>query len=194
EQDISKLVLREILERLHFLLDVGLSYLTLERATASLSGGESQRIRLATQIGAGLTGVLYVLDEPSIGLHQRDNARLLSSLRALTDRGNTVLVVEHDADTMHAADHLIDLGPGAAKLGGEIVAQGTCEEVMAVESSLTGRFLSGRERIEVPEVRRTGSGQALVWRRARHHNLKGLDVALPLGCLTCVTGVSGSGK
>jgi len=194
EQDISKLVLREIVERLHFLLDVGLSYLTLARATASLSGGESQRIRLATQIGAGLTGVLYVLDEPSIGLHQRDNARLLASLRSLTDRGNSVLVVEHDADTMHAADHLIDLGPGAAKLGGEVVAQGTCAEVMAVEASLTGRFLSGKEKIEVPAKRRPGTGQSLVVRGARHHNLVGLDVAIPLGCLTCVTGVSGSGK
>src|SRR6185369_3809848 len=194
EQEISKLVLREILERLSFLQHVGLSYLTLARATGSLSGGESQRIRLATQIGAGLTGVLYVLDEPSIGLHQRDNARLLSSLRALTDRGNTVLVVEHDADTMQAADHLIDLGPGAAKLGGQIVAQGTSAEVMAVESSLTGRFLSGRERIELPAKRRSGSGQSLVVRGARHHNLQGIDVAIPLGCLTCVTGVSGSGK
>ncbi len=194
EQEVSKLVLREITERLHFLQDVGLSYLTLARATASLSGGESQRIRLATQIGAGLTGVLYVLDEPSIGLHQRDNARLLASLRALTDRGNSVLVVEHDADTMHAADHLIDLGPGAAKLGGEIVAQGTCSEVMAVEASLTGRFLAGMERIEVPASRRPGTGQSLVVRGARHHNLRGIDVAIPLGCLTCVTGVSGSGK
>jgi excinuclease ABC subunit A len=194
EQEISKLVLREIVERLRFLLDVGLSYLSLERATATLSGGESQRIRLATQIGAGLTGVLYVLDEPSIGLHQRDNARLLGSLRALTDRGNTVLVVEHDADTMLAADHLIDLGPGAAKAGGEIVAQGTCAEVMAVEKSLTGRFLSGKEKIEVPAKRRKGSGQSLRVRGARHHNLRGIDVEIPLGRLTCVTGVSGSGK
>ena len=194
EQDVAKLVLREITERLRFLLDVGLSYLTLARATASLSGGESQRIRLATQIGAGLTGVLYVLDEPSIGLHQRDNARLLASLRALTDRGNSVIVVEHDADTMHAADHLIDLGPGAAKLGGEIVAQGTCAEVIANEASLTGRFLSGKERIEVPARRRKGTGESLVVRGARHHNLQGIDVSIPLGCLTCVTGVSGSGK
>jgi len=194
EQEISKLVLREIVERLRFLLGVGLSYLTLERATASLSGGESQRIRLATQIGAGLTGVLYVLDEPSIGLHQRDNARLLSSLRALTDRGNTVLVVEHDADTMNAADHLIDLGPGAAKAGGQIVAQGTCDQVKSVDASLTGRFLAGKERIELPALRRAGTGQSLVVRGARHHNLRGIDVAFPLGCLTCVTGVSGSGK
>ncbi|HEY2776103.1 MAG TPA: excinuclease ABC subunit UvrA [Candidatus Binatia bacterium] len=194
EQDISKLVLKEIVERLRFLLDVGLSYLTLERATASLSGGESQRIRLATQIGAGLTGVLYVLDEPSIGLHQRDNARLLASLRALTDRGNSVLVVEHDADTMRAADHLIDLGPGAARLGGQVVAQGSCDEVIAVEASLTGRFLAGKEKIDVPEIRRAGTGQNLVVRGARHHNLRGIDVAIPLGCLTCVTGVSGSGK
>jgi excinuclease ABC subunit A len=194
EQEISKLVLREIVERLRFLLDVGLSYLTLERATATLSGGESQRIRLATQIGAGLTGVLYVLDEPSIGLHQRDNARLLASLRALTDRGNTVLVVEHDADTMMAADHLIDLGPGAARLGGHIVAQGTSAEVMAVENSLTGRFLAGKEAIAVPRTRRRGTGQSLKVRGARHHNLRGIDVEIPLGTLTCVTGVSGSGK
>jgi excinuclease ABC subunit A len=194
EQEIAKLVLREITERLKFLKDVGLSYLTLERATASLSGGESQRIRLATQIGAGLTGVLYVLDEPSIGLHQRDNERLLASLRELTDRGNSVIVVEHDADTMHAADHLIDLGPGAAKLGGEIVAQGSCKEVMANEASLTGRFLSGRETIAVPKKRRKGTGEQLVVRGARHHNLRGIDAAFPLGTLVCVTGVSGSGK
>jgi excinuclease ABC subunit A len=194
EQDIARLVLREITERLKFLQDVGLSYLTLERATASLSGGESQRIRLATQIGAGLTGVLYVLDEPSIGLHQRDNERLLASLRQLTDRGNSVIVVEHDADTMHAADHLIDLGPGAAKLGGEIVAQGSCAEVMANEASLTGRFLAGSERIAVPEKRRRGTGEQLVVRGARHHNLRGIDAAFPLGTLVCVTGVSGSGK
>ena len=194
EQEVAKLVMREITERLHFLLNVGLSYLTLERATGSLSGGESQRIRLATQIGAGLTGVLYVLDEPSIGLHQRDNARLLASLRDLTDRGNSVLVVEHDADTMMAADHLIDLGPGAAKLGGHVVAQGTCQEVMAVPESLTGRFLSGAEVIEVPRKRRKGSGESIVVRGARHHNLQGIDVAVPLGCLTCITGVSGSGK
>ena len=194
EQDVAKLVIREILERLQFLLDVGLSYLTLARATGSLSGGESQRIRLATQIGAGLTGVLYVLDEPSIGLHQRDNARLLSSLRALTDRGNSVIVVEHDADTIRAADHVIDLGPGAARLGGEIVAQGTCAEIMACEESLTGRYLSGKEKIEVPRKRRKGSGKFLVIRGARHHNLRGVDVKIPLGRLTCVTGVSGSGK
>jgi len=194
EAEVSKLVLKEITERLSFMLGVGLSYLTLARDIGSLSGGESQRIRLATQIGVGLTGVLYVLDEPSIGLHQRDNARLLASLRALTDRGNSVLVVEHDAETMLAADHLIDLGPGAAKLGGAIVAQGTAAQVMAVEVSLTGRFLSGRERIEIPTVRRSGSGQSLVVRGARHHNLRGVDVAFPLGCITCVTGVSGSGK
>ena len=194
EQEVSRLVLKEIVERLQFLLDVGLSYLTLERSTATLSGGESQRIRLATQIGAGLTGVLYVLDEPSIGLHQRDNARLLASLRALADRGNTVLVVEHDADTMMAADHLIDLGPGAARLGGEVVAQGTAKDVMKVQASLTGRFLAGKERIEVPAQRRAGSGQALRIRGARHHNLRGIDVDIPLGRFTCVTGVSGSGK
>jgi excinuclease ABC subunit A len=194
EQEIAKLVLREITERLKFLKDVGLSYLTLARATASLSGGESQRIRLATQIGAGLTGVLYVLDEPSIGLHQRDNERLLASLRELTDRGNSVIVVEHDADTMHAADHLIDLGPGAARLGGEIVAQGSCKEVMANEASLTGRFLSGKESIAVPKKRRKGTGEQLVVRGARHHNLRGIDAAFPLGTLVCVTGVSGSGK
>ncbi len=194
EHEVSRLVLKEITERLTFMLGVGLSYLTLGRNIGSLSGGESQRIRLATQIGVGLTGVLYVLDEPSIGLHQRDNARLLASLRALTDRGNTVLVVEHDAETMLAADHLIDLGPGAAKLGGFIVAQGTAAQVMAVEASLTGRFLSGRERIEIPAARRSGSGEKLVVHGARHHNLRGVDVEFPLGCITCVTGVSGSGK
>ena len=194
EHEVSKLVLKEITERLSFMLGVGLSYLTLARDIGSLSGGESQRIRLATQIGVGLTGVLYVLDEPSIGLHQRDNARLLGSLRALTDRGNTVLVVEHDAETMLAADHLIDLGPGAARLGGTIVAQGTAAQVMATEASSTGRFLSGRERIEIPSVRRSGSGEKLVVRGASHHNLRNLDVEFPLGCITCVTGVSGSGK
>ena len=194
EAEVSKLVLREITERLHFLLGVGLSYLTLDRPTGTLSGGESQRIRLATQIGAGLTGVLYVLDEPSIGLHQRDNARLLASLRALTDRGNTVLVVEHDADTMLAADHLIDLGPGAAKHGGRVVAQGSCKQVMANAESLTGRFLCGAERIEVPSLRRAGSGESIRVRGARHHNLRGIEARFPLGCITCVTGVSGSGK
>ena len=194
ERDVGKLVLREIVERLEFLLGVGLGYLSLDRTAASLSGGEGQRIRLATQIGAGLAGVLYVLDEPSIGLHQRDNARLLESLRRLADRGNSVLVVEHDADTILAADHVIDMGPGAASDGGAIVAEGTPERIKADEQSLTGRFLSGVEHVPVPDVRREGSGAALAVRGARHNNLKSVDVEFPLGTITCVTGVSGSGK
>jgi excinuclease ABC subunit A len=194
EQEIAKLVLREIVERLEFMTNVGVGYLSLDRPTASLSGGEGQRIRLATQIGAGLAGVLYVLDEPSIGLHPRDNARLLASLRRLTDAGNTVLVVEHDADTILAADHVVDMGPGAGVAGGTIVAQGTPSEVIADDESLTGRFLSGRERIPVPSVRREGRPDSLSIRGARHHNLKGIDVDIPLGKITCVTGVSGSGK
>jgi excinuclease ABC subunit A len=194
EREVSKLVLKEIVERLDFLLDVGLAYLSMDRPTGTLSGGEGQRIRLATQIGAGLSGVLYVLDEPSIGLHQRDNERLLGALRELTDRGNSVLVVEHDADTIEAADHVIDMGPGAAGLGGRVVAEGTPAEVACVEESLTGRFLSGRERIEIPATRRPGDGRVLALRGATHNNLKDLDVEIPLGVMTCVTGVSGSGK
>jgi excinuclease ABC subunit A len=194
EREVSKLVLKEIQERLGFLLEVGLGYLTLSRPVGTLSGGESQRIRLATQIGAGLSGVLYVLDEPSIGLHQRDNERLLSSLRELADRGNSVLVVEHDEDTIKAADWVIDMGPGAAASGGQVVAEGPPAAIRECERSLTGRFLAGRERIEVPAERRRGSGEYLGIRGASHNNLHDVDVDFPLGCVTCVTGVSGSGK
>jgi excinuclease ABC subunit A len=193
ERHIARLIVREIGERLRFLENVGLEYLTLARASGTLSGGESQRIRLASQIGSGLTGVLYVLDEPSIGLHQRDNARLVATLERLRDLGNTVLVVEHDEQTMRAADHLVDLGPGAGEHGGRIVAQGTASEVERVPESLTGQFLSGAARIEVPAKRRTPTG-AIEIRGATQHNLQGIDVRVPLGTLTCVTGVSGSGK
>ncbi len=193
ERHIARLVLREIEERLRFLDDVGIGYLSMDRAAATLSGGEAQRIRLATQIGSALVGVLYVLDEPSIGLHQRDNARLVATLERLRDLGNTVLVVEHDEQTMRAADHLVDLGPGAGEHGGRIVAQGTAAEVQLVPESLTGQFLSGARRIEVPARRRTPAG-AIEIRGASQHNLRGIDVRIPLGVLTCVTGVSGSGK
>lgn len=194
DQQIGHQILNEIQARVGFLYDVGLNYLTLSRSAGTLSGGEAQRIRLATQVGSRLTGVLYVLDEPSIGLHQRDNARLINTLTDLRDLGNTVLVVEHDEDTMRAADHLIDLGPGAGEHGGYIVAQGTPEEVAQVEGSATGDFLSGRFHIEVPEERRPGSGESLVIRGARENNLRNIDVSIPLGQLVCVTGVSGSGK
>ena len=191
---IAHQILKEIRERVRFLNDVGLNYLTLSRSSGSLSGGEAQRIRLATQIGSRLTGVLYVLDEPSIGLHQRDNARLIHTLEGLRDLGNTVLVVEHDEDTMRSADHLIDLGPGAGEHGGWIVAQGTLEDVMQVQDSPTGNFLSGRFRIELPEERRSGNGHHLTVLGARENNLKSIDAGFPLGKLLCVTGVSGSGK
>ncbi len=194
EAAIARLVLKEIRERLEFLARVGLEYLTLDRASATLSGGETQRIRLATQIGAGLSGVLYILDEPSIGLHQRDNARLLAMLKRLRDLGNTVLVVEHDRDTMLAADHLIDMGPGAGVQGGEVVAEGTPAEVMANERSLTGRYLAGATEIPVPRRRRTGGPWSLVVRGAREHNLQNVTLEIPLGTITAVTGVSGSGK
>jgi excinuclease ABC subunit A len=193
ERHIARLIVREIGERLRFLENVGIGYLSMDRAAATLSGGEAQRIRLATQIGSALVGVLYVLDEPSIGLHQRDNARLVATLERLRDLGNTVLVVEHDEQTMRAADHLVDLGPGAGEHGGRIVAQGTAAEVEQVAESLTGQFLSGAARIEVPARRRTPSG-AIEIRGATQHNLRGIDVRVPLGTLTCVTGVSGSGK
>ncbi|MBN2808175.1 MAG: excinuclease ABC subunit UvrA [Deltaproteobacteria bacterium] len=192
-QAIAGRILGELVARLRFLLDVGLDYLTLERASATLSGGESQRIRLATQIGSGLTGVLYVLDEPSIGLHQRDNRRLLDALMKLRDLGNSLLVVEHDQETIMAADHVIDMGPGAGRLGGEVVAQGTPAEVMAGES-LTGLYLSGREEIEIPARRRRDQERQIVIKGAMQHNLKGLEIEFPLGLLVCVTGVSGSGK
>jgi excinuclease ABC subunit A len=193
ERHIARLVLREIEERLRFLENVGIGYLSMDRAAATLSGGEAQRIRLATQIGSALVGVLYVLDEPSIGLHQRDNAKLVATLERLRDLGNTVLVVEHDEQTMRAADQIVDLGPGAGEHGGRIVAQGSALEVELVPESLTGQFLSGAARIEVPERRRTPSGYIEI-RGATQHNLRGIDVRVPLGVLTCVTGVSGSGK
>ncbi|HEU0316602.1 MAG TPA: excinuclease ABC subunit UvrA, partial [Solirubrobacteraceae bacterium] len=185
--------IKEIEARLGFLLDVGLDYLSLDRAAGTLSGGEAQRIRLATQIGSSLVGVLYILDEPSIGLHQRDNAKLIATLERLRDLGNTVLVVEHDEQTMRAADHLVDLGPGAGEHGGRIVAEGTAAEVEQVAESLTGQFLAGTRRVEVPAARRRPTGSVEIVGAAAH-NLRGIDVRIPLGTLTCVTGVSGSGK
>jgi excinuclease ABC subunit A len=193
ERAIARLVLREIEERLRFLDNVGVGYLSMDRAASTLSGGEAQRIRLATQIGSSLVGVLYILDEPSIGLHQRDNARLIATLDRLRDLGNTVIVVEHDEGTMRAADHLIDLGPGAGEHGGRVVAEGTAAEVERVEESLTGQFLAGTRRIEVPRRRRKPSGHVKI-EGASQHNLKDVDVRVPLGVLCCVTGVSGSGK
>lgn len=191
---IGERILKEIKSRLGFLRSVGLEYLTLSRASASLSGGEAQRIRLATQIGSSLMGVLYILDEPSIGLHQRDNDKLLATLKHLRDLGNTLIVVEHDEDTMRASDYIIDIGPGAGIHGGEVVAAGTLEEVMANEQSLTGQYLSGKKKIAVPKERREGSGNYLTVRGAQENNLKNIDVSVPLGTFTCVTGVSGSGK
>ena len=193
QQLIGAQILKEIHARLKFLLDVGLDYLTLSRATGSLSGGEAQRIRLATQIGSGLVGVAYILDEPSIGLHQRDNDKLLGTLKHLRDLGNTVIVVEHDEDTMFAADHIVDIGPGAGEHGGEVIAQGTAKDIMKCKKSITGAYLSGRIRIPVPEVRREPSGWLKVV-GAQENNLKNIDVEFPLGVMTCVTGVSGSGK
>ena len=194
QQMIAAQILKEIGSRLRFLQSVGLSYLTLSRSSGTLSGGESQRIRLATQIGSSLMGVLYILDEPSIGLHQRDNDKLLDTLRRLRDLGNTLIVVEHDEDTMRAADWLIDIGPGAGALGGQVVSAGTPQQVMADPNSLTGQYLSGKKRIEVPAHRRPGNGKWLTVRGAKENNLKNIDVSVPLGTLTCVTGVSGSGK
>lgn len=194
KQIISRGIIQEITGRLGFLKNVGLGYLTLNRAAATLSGGESQRIRLATQIGSKLTGVLYVLDEPSIGLHQRDNQRLLETLLHLRDIGNSVLVVEHDEETMLRSDHIIDMGPGAGIRGGQVVFSGTPAELLSAENSLTGDYLSGRKKIQIPEKRRPGTGQSLEVRGARGNNLKSIDVAFPLGCFICVTGVSGSGK
>ena len=191
---IADRILKEIKSRLGFLQSVGLGYLTLSRSAGTLSGGESQRIRLATQIGSSLMGVLYILDEPSIGLHQRDNDKLLATLQNLRDLGNTLLVVEHDEDTMRAADYLIDIGPGAGILGGEVVAAGTPEEVMANPNSLTGQYLSGKKRIPVPETRRPGNGKSLKVIGAAENNLRHIDVEFPLGTFTVVTGVSGSGK
>ena len=194
QQLIAVQILKEIRARLGFLQSVGLSYLTLSRSSGTLSGGESQRIRLATQIGSSLMGVLYILDEPSIGLHQRDNDKLLATLKRLRDLGNTLIVVEHDEDTMRAADYLIDIGPGAGAHGGQVVAAGTPEEVMANPNSLTGQYLSGKKSIPVPESRRPGSGAYLTVRGAAENNLRHIDVSVPLGTFTCVTGVSGSGK
>jgi len=195
QRDIAQRILKEIRERLGFLNDVGLTYLTLARASATLSGGESQRIRLASQIGSGLTGVLYVLDEPSIGLHQRDNARLLDTLRRLRDIGNTVIVVEHDEDAIRAADHLVDMGPGAGVHGGTVVAEGTPEQVMANPASITGQYLTGLRQIAVPQSRRKGhKRQRIAVRGATGNNLQGVDAEIPLGTFTCITGVSGSGK
>ncbi|MBQ7485300.1 MAG: excinuclease ABC subunit UvrA [Oscillospiraceae bacterium] len=194
QQIIAQQILREIRSRLSFLQNVGLNYLSLSRSSGTLSGGESQRIRLATQIGSSLMGVLYILDEPSIGLHQRDNDKLLQTLKHLRDLGNTLIVVEHDEDTMRAADYLIDIGPGAGSHGGEVVAAGTPEEVMADPHSLTGQYLSGKKRIAVPPCRRAGNGNFLTVRGAEENNLRKIDVTVPLGTFTCVTGVSGSGK
>ena len=190
---IGKQILKEIRSRVSFLNDVGLDYLTLARSTGSLSGGEAQRLRLATQIGSGLVGVAYILDEPSIGLHQRDNGKLLGTLKHLRDLGNSVIVVEHDEETMRAADYVVDIGPGAGEHGGEVVAAGTAEEIMKCERSITGQYLSGKRKIPVPEKRRTPSGWLTVT-GAREHNLKNITVKFPLGVMTCVTGVSGSGK
>ncbi len=191
---VAKQVLKEIDSRLGFLTNVGLDYLTLWRGAATLSGGEAQRIRLATQIGSSLMGVVYILDEPSIGLHQRDNDKLLATLKSLRDMGNTLLVVEHDEDTMLAADHIIDIGPGAGVHGGHLVAQGTAQELMKVEESVTGQYLSGKKKIEIPKERRKGNGNFIKICGARQNNLKNLDISIPLGTMTCVTGVSGSGK
>ena len=190
---IGAAILKEIRSRLHFLIDVGLDYLCLSRGTSTLSGGEAQRIRLATQIGSGLVGVAYILDEPSIGLHQRDNDKLIAALKNLRDLGNTLIVVEHDEDTMRASDHIIDIGPGAGANGGYVVAEGTAEDIMKCENSITGDYLSGRKKIEVPDVRRKPTGWLTV-KNAYENNLKHIDVDIPLGIMTCVTGVSGSGK
>ncbi|MEY4722280.1 MAG: excinuclease subunit UvrA, partial [Pseudomonadota bacterium] len=194
QQQIARAILKEINERLGFLNNVGLDYLNLDRTSGTLSGGESQRIRLASQIGSGLSGVLYVLDEPSIGLHQRDNDRLLETLKRLRDLGNTVIVVEHDEDAIRHADHIVDLGPGAGVHGGEIVAEGTLDDILSSADSLTGQYLSGQRRIEVPQERRKGNGHKVTVHNARANNLRGVTAEFPLGTFCCVTGVSGSGK
>ena len=191
---IADAILKELNKRLQFLIDVGLEYLTLSRSAGTLSGGEAQRIRLATQIGSGLTGVLYILDEPSIGLHQRDNDKLLTTLKKLRDLGNTLLVVEHDEDTMYAADEVIDIGPGAGVHGGKVIAQGTAEEIKQVPESITGQYLSGKKKIAVPDKRRKSNGKSIEIIGATEHNLKNVNVKFPLGVFTCITGVSGSGK
>src|SRR6202046_3171095 len=195
DQQIAGRILKEVNSRLGFLLDVGLDYLTLDRASATLAGGEAQRIRLATQIGSGLVGVLYVLDEPSIGLHQRDNHRLLETLTRLRDLGNTLIVVEHDEDTIRAADWVVDIGPGAGEHGGQVVVAGTVDDLLASPESVTGAYLTGRQQIPVPAVRRRPSpSREIVVHGASEHNLKDVEVAFPLGCFVAVTGVSGSGK
>ena len=194
EQMIARLIIKEINSRLGFLSSVGLSYLTLSRAAGTLSGGESQRIRLATQIGSSLMGVLYILDEPSIGLHQRDNDKLIATLKRLRDLGNTVIVVEHDEDTMRAADYIVDIGPGAGVHGGQIVCAGPYQDIVACKESVTGQYLSGAKHIPVPESRRQGNGKSLCFFGAAEHNLQNIDVEIPLGKFVCVTGVSGSGK
>ncbi len=194
EMIIARQILKEINARLSFLIDVGLDYLTLSRSAGSLSGGEAQRIRLATQIGSSLMGVLYILDEPSIGLHQRDNDKLLATLRKLRDLGNTLIVVEHDEDTMMSADHIVDIGPGAGIHGGHVVCEGTVEDIIACKESLTGDYLSGRRKIPVPDKRRQGTGKYITVKKAEENNLKGIDIRFPLGKFICVTGVSGSGK
>ncbi len=194
KRTIASRLLKEIESRLQFMVDVGVEYLTLSRAASTLAGGESQRIRLATQIGSGLVGVLYILDEPSVGLHKRDNKRLLSTLKRLRDLGNTVIVVEHDEDTIRAADHIVDIGPGAGIHGGRIVAQGSLADIMRSKDSITGKYLSGQLAIEIPSKRRSPSGKSIIVREATEHNLKGIDVEFPLGLFICVTGVSGSGK
>ena len=191
---IADAILKELNKRLQFLIDVGLEYLTLSRSAGTLSGGEAQRIRLATQIGSGLTGVLYILDEPSIGLHQRDNDKLLTTLKKLRDLGNTLLVVEHDEDTMYAADEVIDIGPGAGVHGGKVIAQGTAEKIKQVPESITGQYLSGKKKIAVPDKRRKSNGKSIEIIGATEHNLKNVNVKFPLGVFTCITGVSGSGK
>ena len=191
---IAKTIIKEISDRLSFLESVGLHYLTLSRQAGTLSGGESQRIRLATQLGTSLIGVLYILDEPSIGLHQRDNAKLISTLKHLRDIGNTLIVVEHDEDTMFEADYIVDVGPGAGINGGSVVCQGTVDDIMKCENSITGQYLSGKKKIPVPEKRRKGNGKFLTVKGAAHNNLKNINVKIPLGEFVCVTGVSGSGK
>ena len=194
QKKISELLVKEIINRLEFLNNVGLGYIALSRSASTLSGGEAQRIRVATQIGSKLTGVLYVLDEPSIGLHQRDNEKLINSMKEMRDLGNTLIVVEHDSETMLAADYLVDIGPGAGNDGGEIMAAGTPKEVMNNPNSLTGKYLRGIEKIDVPKIRRKGNGQFIEVKGAKEHNLKNINVKFPLGKFICVTGVSGSGK